>query len=677
MTRPLSCGAAPRFATALLFAALALAETALAAPPRAHLDLEVELDPAARRFHARAEIAATGEFAFTLHRSLAVLKTSANGEAVPARIVESSEHLRRWHIVSPPGATVRIEYGGTLPALDRTLDHRGVLAARGPMASAEGSFLPSGSGWYPEPAARFSYRVRIVLPPGQRGLVAGRLASESISGAGGRNQAVFEFGQPAEGIDFMAGPYSVRERLIERAGRAPLRLRTYFFADLEPLADGYLEDSARYIALYSHEIGDYPFDAFSVVASPLPTGFGMPTLTYIGRDVLKLPFIRATSLGHEVLHNWWGNGVYVDYASGNWSEGLTTFMADYFYKERESAAAAREMRLAWLRDFASVPENAHQPLSAFRARTHGAEAIVGYSKAAIVFLMLRDEIGETAFRAGVRAFWKAQQFKSASWNDLRRAFEETSGRALGSFFEQWLQRSVGPALKIVDARPEDGKTIAVAIEQSAPPYALSVPIDIVAQNRAETHRVPVDRDRTVVTIAPGFAADGVRLDPDFRLWRKLDPQTLPPILRQWIVARAPHLAVVSRSADLERAAQAVSERLFERPATRIGSVDGEGEPLLIVGLADDVDRALATSRLPPRPAAVALRGSVQVWTIAGRHPPQAPIAVASARDAGSLLAIARSLPHYGTQSWLVYDGARVVERGVWPVEVPVVPVVRR
>ena len=59
--------------------------------------------------------------------------------------------------------------------------------------------------------------------------------------------------------------------------------------------------------------------------------------------MLRLPFIRASSLGHEVLHNWWGNGVLVDYARGNWSEGLTTFMADYAYKSEESAAAAREM----------------------------------------------------------------------------------------------------------------------------------------------------------------------------------------------------------------------------------------------------------------------------------------------------------------------------------------------
>jgi len=68
---------------------------------------------------------------------------------------------------------------------------------------------------------------------------------------------------------------------------------------------------------------------------------------------VRLPFIRTTSLGHEVLHNWWGNGVYVDWERGNWCEGLTTFMADYAYKEEEGESAAREMRLV-LGDLAVV-----------------------------------------------------------------------------------------------------------------------------------------------------------------------------------------------------------------------------------------------------------------------------------------------------------------------------------
>jgi hypothetical protein len=74
----------------------------------------------------------------------------------------------------------------------------------------------------------------------------------------------------------------------------------------------------------------------------------------------------------------------VDYAGGNWAEGLTTFMADYAYKERDSPGAARAMRLEWLRDFAAVPSGQDQPLRQFTARTHATSQIVGYHKAAFL-----------------------------------------------------------------------------------------------------------------------------------------------------------------------------------------------------------------------------------------------------------------------------------------------------
>ena len=666
---------------ALLGCVLAATLASAATPRIASLDLDVTLDPQSRRFRAVAQLTAPGEFRFTLHDTLTVQAAFIDGQ--PAAVDAAHHHgtFREWRIAAPQGAALRIEYGGTLPALDRALDHRGVLGAMPPMAAEAGSFLHSGSGWYPRPAAFFSYRVRLSLPGDQRGLVAGRLAAEELPhGDNQRYTATFEFAQSADGIDLMAGPYVVREKLVPRRGAEPLRLRTYFYHNLDQLAEDYLEDSRRYIELYSEKIGAYPFTGFSVVASPLPTGFGMPTLTYIGAEVLKLPFIRATSLGHEVLHNWWGNGVYADYEQGNWSEGLTTFMADYSYKERDSAAAARETRLGWLRDFAAVPAGSHQPLSAFRSRAHGAEAAVGYGKAAMVFFMLRDTIGEDAFHRGIRLFWAQHQFKVASWDDLRAAFEQAAGRSLQTFFEQWLQRTGGPALNIAQARAQtvDGKTkLALTLTQTAPPYALRVPVEIVTANRSETRWVDLDRERQVATLELDALPEGVRLDPELRLWRVLDREQLPPILRQWIIARAPRLAIVSNDEGLKLAAKTLAQSFFEVPAKMVSPAeirDGN-EPTLIVGLQRDVDAALSKLGLALRPAILTGRGSAQVWTVLSENG-GAPIAVISARDAPALTALLRPLPHYGAQSYLIFDGSRAIERGIWPAPGRLIAVTR-
>ncbi len=663
------------------FLAIIVPGTVRAATPS--LELDVELDPGTRRFQAVALVVpASRDFRFELHESLKV--TAASIDGTPLRVDQAGRDgpVLGWHVQLPVGAgSLRLEYGGTLPALDRSLDDRGVLRSLPPMASSEGSFLPSSGAWYPQPASLFAYRVRVSVPGDQRALVPGRLSSEVLPpDRAGRYRATFEFEGRATGIDLMAGPWIIREKIMPRAIGTPLRLRTYFPRELDAitgLADGYLEDSRRYLDLYGEEIGAYPFTEFSVVASPLPTGFGMPTLTYLGAEVLKLPFIRATSLGHEVLHNWWGNGVYVDYPTGNWSEGLTTFMADYAFRERESEEAARAMRLAWLRDFAAVPAGNIQPLASFRSRTHGAAASVGYGKSAMLFLMLRDAIGEDAFRRGIRAFWEQHRFRIASWSDLQAAFEMAARRSLATFFEQWLKRPGGPSMKVAhaSAKREAGRVrLTLTVEQSPPPYAMRVPLEIVFPGTSVTRSIDIGRQRDVVTVDVDVLPEGVRLDPDLRVWRVLEREQLPPILRQWIIARAPRLVQLSSVGDVREAAVLLARRFFEIPAQAISpdALNHGTEPTLLIGLHADVDAALAHAGLPPRPASLAGRGSAQVWTIVREAGP--PVAVVSAMDADALRSLLGPLPHYGAQSWLVFDDRRALDRGVWPAPRPLIAV---
>jgi hypothetical protein len=604
-----------------------------------------------------------------------------------------------------------MRYAGTLPPLERERDHRGVLQGMPPMASLEGTYLPAGAGWYPRPAALFSYRLNVSVKGGQHAIVAGRLEEESPPATPAEPyRARFVFDQQTDGIDLMAGPWVVRERQAVQGDGRPLRLRTYFPAALDQvagLANDYLADSQGYIERYSALIGAYPFTEFSVVASPLPTGFGMPTLTYIGEQVLRLPFIRATSLGHEILHNWWGNGVMVDYAQGNWSEGLTTFMADYAYKEAESPAGAREMRLGWLRDFAAVPAGNHQALADFRSRTHGAAAAVGYGKAAMVFLMLRDTIGEEAFARGIRLFWARERFRIAGWQDLQQAFEEASGRSLDDFFRQWLSRQGGPALKLERAQvlPEPGASAAtqgpqaepqadvpgtvgqrlrIAFSQPEPAYSLRVPVQLTAGARDETRWVDIDRVQAVVDLSVDFVPTEVRLDPELRVWRLPDDAQLPPILRQWIIARTPRMVIADAQLGAERAvggglaeaAEVLAGRLFERPPRHSGATAlGEGaEPVLLVGTHEAVARVLERSGLPVEPDSLPRGGDVRVWTTRPEGGP--PLAVVAANDAAALQTVARPLPHYGSQSWLVFDGSRVRARGVWDAPGPAIAVGR-
>ena len=682
----------------MLLAVLALAVLRPALASEWPIALDVVLDPASRSLQVEAELRPTErDFRFVLHAELRIASAEVDGKALRVESVGGRGEVRAWRIRLPAEGVLRMRYGGTLPALDAGLDHREVLQGMPPMAAQGGTFLSAGSAWYPRPAEVFSYRVDVRVPGGQRVVVPGRLVAEHLpveegaaAGVAGLRpdtpasapgmlardyRARFEFDHAADGIDLMAGPWIVREHRVERVGAEPLRLRTYFppALDAEPgLAEAYLHDSARYIARYSARIGAYPFTEFSVVASPLPTGFGMPTLTYLGEQVLRLPFIRATSLGHEVLHNWWGNGVLVDYARGNWSEGLTTFMADYAYKEEQSDVAAREMRLGWLRDFAALPMDGQQALAAFRSRTHGAAAAVGYGKAAMVFVMLRDLIGEAAFDRGIKLFWEQNRFRIAGWKELQLAFEQASGRVLADFFRQWLDVAGGPKVALEQAyfvaQGNGGGVLHVELSQSGPTHTLHLPLQMEDGSGSQTRWLNVSKARETIRLTLERAPQTLSLDPELRVWRRLDEAQLPPILRQWMLESAPQVVIADEGdAALAQAGKSLATRFFERPPRVVSraALSSARDPVLLVGTHAAIDVTLAHAGLPPRPASLGARGTAQVWTL---REGARSVAVVSARDPAALAALERPLPHYGGQSWLLAEGSRVFERGVWDAQ---------
>ena len=176
----------------------------------ADLMLDVKLDPSTRNFDAVAELVASEDVTFALHGSLSVRQASVDGRAVkPTRVPfhKDTFHVASRRVTGSEGAhRVRRHAAGARPRA-RPPRRAGRNAADG---IVEGSFLPAGSGWYPHPRGFFTYAVTLSVPADQRALVAGTLVSESESA--GRYVARFEFTQPTDGIDLMAGT-------IHRAGK--------------------------------------------------------------------------------------------------------------------------------------------------------------------------------------------------------------------------------------------------------------------------------------------------------------------------------------------------------------------------------------------------------------------------------------------------------------------------
>lgn len=668
----------------LFWVSLAVAPVLSAPPPLKSNDVEyditIKIDPANRTLEGKSLVTVNRPRELQLSLGAGYEVTQAEFNDGPLGI--GREQTNQPHIWNIPfhfrqQIQLLIQWKGVLAPLDTALDHRQTLARPVAVSGVDGTFLPDNSDWYPRIAGQLArYKVSIELPPGQKGLVAGRLIEESDSEQGYR--ATFEFSHPAEGIDLMAGPYAIDTLAHHNIKQKPVQLRTYFHPQISKLSKDYLDAVKGYLDRYESEIGEYPYSEFSVVSSPTPTGFGMPTLTYLGIDVLQLPFIRSTSLGHEVLHNWWGNGVYPDYRSGNWSEGLTTFMADYAYKEQESAEAAREMRLGWLHDFAALQPGQDTPLTAFTSRTHGASKIVGYNKAAMLFFMLRDQLGETVFQRALQGLWATRRFQITSWRDVQKIFELVSGQSLEPFFAQWLDRSGAPALEIAEvknAAADSGYHLLITLQQSEPVYQLKVPVAIETQQGSAIYRLDLQQAQQTFTLKLADKPLAVLLDPDLRLFRQLAPGEAPPILREVMVNAATQTVLLSAQPEVRKIAETLAVKLQDRKL----EINAPNDPLtsapaLVIGLQAEVDAWLAAKQLSTRPEEVGKKGTAQVWTLA--RDGGASLAIISAQDAVSLEALIRPLPHYGRQSYLVFDGRQAIEKGIWPMQVQKVMVDR-
>lgn len=572
--------------------------------------------------------------------------------------------LRVWRLPGREGGQhIVLRWSGPLAPLDSGQTHRQTLGPALAVVGEQGAFLPGAANWHPRLLGRaLDYRLEAEVPAGWLAVAPGR--AQPLPPRPGYWRGAYDFPHPAAAVDLMAGPYVLESRALARPHGAPIVLNTYFHPAIADLSAGYLDSVAGYLERYEAMLGPYPFASFSVVSSPTPTGFGMPGLTYLGVDVLRLPFIRHTSLGHEVLHCWLGNGIYPDYDAGNWSEGLTTFLADYAYKEEAGSEAARAMRLAWLRDFAAVPPGRDMPLRAFTARTEGTSQVIGYNKSAMVFYMLRERLGERLFRAGLRRFWQDWQFRVASWDALREAFEAVSGQSLAPFFDQWLNRPGAPAIELAGAAvqaADGGWTLDVELRQSTPAWAVDVPLRVLTEAGERWRTLPLAQPRQRFVLAFDSRPRQLSLDPALQSFRQLAPGEAPPILRQAMLDPATRVVL----AGAEEAGEALAGRLLEHPVRLAGDAPaGQPGPLLLIGLEAQVAEWLALhapSATPPEPG---LDGDARVWTHA--RPGAAPLIIVSARDAPALRALMRPLPHYGRQSWLVFEQGRALQRGVWP-----------
>ncbi len=464
---------------------------------------------------------------FTLHEALQITASTPAVEPVE----QQPQPPRRSYRLSskPQDGVLELTYEGSIrhelseQKEEYTRGFRQTAGIIGP----EGVYLDGGSAWVPQFDDRLiQFTVEVQMPAPWHVISQGNGTSRNAEGI-----AQWDSSGLMEQVYLVGGPL---HRYADAAG--VVESLVYLHDQDEALARKYLDATARYLEMYRSLIGPYSYGKFALVENFWETGYGMPSFTLLGPQVIRFPFILNSSYPHEILHNWWGNAVFVDYASGNWCEGLTAYLADHLVQEQRGAGADyRRAALQKYRDY--VQEGRDFPLNQFHDRHSAATEAVGYGKALMMDHMLRRQLGDDAFRQSLVGLYRKFRGKRASFTDLQQEFEAVSQQDLGSFFQQWLARTGAPALAVQQVAVKQtagGVSVDGVLVQTQqdPPYALQVPITVLTQQGPATTVVASSLPRQEFSIPVSSPPVSLTVDPMFDLFRLLDPRETPSSIGQ-------------------------------------------------------------------------------------------------------------------------------------------------
>ena len=302
------------------------------------------------------------------------------------------------------------------------------------------------------------------------------------------------------------------------------------------LASNYIDATSGYLNMYVELIGPYPYGKFALVENFWETGYGMPSFTLLGEKIIRFPWILSTSYPHELLHNWWGNSVYVDFEKGNWCEGLTAYMADHLLKEQAGQGADyRRTTLQKFTDYVNAENDF--PVIEFRSRNNSAEEAIGYGKCLMFNHMLRKMMGDDNFVKAYQSFYKDNIYKISTFDDILESFQKFSSTDLKPVFDQWLMRKGAPSFELSDVRAEKvgekfNLHFTLSQTQEEDLFMLDVPVAIYLESKVEL--ISITSDKRNSSYAFSFSSEPVKIeiDPQFDVFRILNKSEVPPSLSQ-------------------------------------------------------------------------------------------------------------------------------------------------
>lgn len=668
-------------------------------------NLMVDIDPETSEINVIDSISIKGEFKnefllnanlkpVSLTKNISLVKVTEDTDAKDVGMDrddadgESILKLNRWKIVGAADKFV-LSYKGIIKyEIEQSEENyqRGFSESPGIIDNI-GIYLAGSTYWIPVFEDKLvTFSLTTTLPIGWKNVTQGKRTFDGEKSD--KHIDTWVCNSPQEEIYLIAAQFTEYSHDMNSGTKAMAFLRT----PDEGLANKYLEVTEQYMDMYQSMLGDYPYSKFALVENFWETGYGMPSFTLLGEKVIRFPFILHSSYPHELLHNWWGNSVYIDFETGNWCEGITAYMADHLIKEQRDAG--EEYRRSTLQKFSNLVDAENDfPLSEFSSRHDGPSEAIGYGKSMMMWHMLRRKIGDENFVKGVKLFYETNKYKTASFSDMQKAMEEVSGMDLDSFFNQWINRKGAPELGIaaISTDKSDSKySIDINIEQlqNGDAFTVDVPIAVATENGVEAFVFSMDKKKQYFHIPLNSKPLKLVVDPQYDVFRILNPAEVPPTLSK-IWGSKSNVIILPSNAGNE-----MSE-IYKEFATQWQNSDNDDfivkydkdlkelpvdKTVWIIGFenlfASEINEQLTMYNSNLGADSVTLenkklpkKGNNFVFTLFNTKDINKQTIFISIDNDAAIPGLIRKLPHYGKYSYLAFNGDEPtnIAKGQWPV----------
>jgi len=315
-------------------------------------------------------------------------------------------------------------------------------------------FASRARGWMPcedSNADRAKFDLTLHVLPGWDAVGSGdwhELEAAAGAAPGASFRGITASDIPPSLFAFAAGPFL---RVVEQ-GDPRIQPHFVFPEDMERASIGLVHHS-QWMASMEKTFGPYQYAKFTTVQIPTRWG-GMeyPGNVWLAQNLFDYPDAGVGTLAHEFAHMWFGDGVgYAQWEDAWLSEGFASYFGPWLHEQVGGPSLQTTMeanRLRWMRS-KLARETPVRWLDYRRPNDFFSRVAANtYQKGSWVLHMLRQEIGEDAFFAGIESYYQNNKGQAVVSSAFIQAMESAAERDLGWFFDQWLDRAGAPILEL-------------------------------------------------------------------------------------------------------------------------------------------------------------------------------------------------------------------------------------